>query len=75
MVKKAMIEYNNKKRPYKFNIHVWNDRTLYEGSIIIEAYDRNEAIQQFKETRVTLTSTPKEFFPVGKDCSFTCEPA
>lgn len=70
-----MEEYNSKVRSYKFSAQSWDRGTLYVGTIVVQAYDRSEAIAQFKEMRVELNSVPKEIYPLGKECEFTCEPA
>lgn len=67
------------KRPYKFYARKWDHRgNQYAGEIVIEAYDRAEAIEQFKERRLDLAYVPKEndsLHPLGSECEFWCEPA
>jgi hypothetical protein len=70
--------YNTRKRPYTFKVLHLDRGSKYGGNITIYAYDRSEAIEQFKETRLTLHLIHEEcdIYPLGKDCyEFTCEPA
>jgi hypothetical protein len=73
------MEYNTQKRPYKFTARKWDHRgNQFTGEIVIHAYDRAEAIEQFKETRLELQYVPIEnnvFRPLGGECEFWCEPA
>jgi hypothetical protein len=73
------MEYNTQKRPYKFTARKWDHRgNQFAGEIVILAYDRAEAIEQFKETRLELQYVPIEnnvFRPLGGECEFWCEPA
>ncbi len=70
--------YNTRKRPYTFNVLHLDRGRKYGGNITIHAYDRSEAIEQFKDTRLTLKEIYEEcdIYPLGKDCyEFSCEPA
>jgi hypothetical protein len=72
------MEYNTQKRPYKFTARKWDRGNQFAGEIVIHAYDRAEAIEQFKETRLELQYVPIEnnvFRPLGGECEFKCEPA
>lgn len=70
--------YNTLKCPYKFTVKKYDRGNWYGGEIVIEAYDRTEAIAQFKDTRLSLKFVPREndyYYPLGSDCDdFTCEP-
>ena len=70
--------YNTRKRPYTFKVLHLDRGRKYGGNITIHAYDRSEAIEQFKETRLTLKEIHEDYdiYPLGKDCyEFSCEPA
>ena len=70
--------YNTRKRPYTFNVLHLDRGRKYGGNITIHAYDRSEAIEQFKDTRLTLKEIHEDYdiYPLGRDCyEFSCEPA
>lgn len=68
------------KKFYKFDVNYVEERSgigskFYRGQITLEAYNREEAIEQFKERRWTLQEvSTSTMFPMGKDCKFTVEP-
>ena len=70
--------YATRARPYTFKVLHLDRGRKYGGNITIHAYDRSEAIAQFKDTRLTLKEIHEEcdIYLLGKDCyEFTCEHA
>ena len=73
----VMSEDRTQLRKYLIKASHMDRGAIFCGDIVIEAYDREEAIAQFKERRWELSERcqPRNIFPMGRECQeVTCEP-
>ena len=73
-----MSEYNLRTRPYRITASLWDRGNLFADTFTVHAYDRVEALAQFRERRVNLKFVPPvnlTISPLGSQCECTCEPA
>ena len=67
---------HNKIRSYTIEAGSFDRGVWCTGTFTIRAYNREEALAQFKERRWELVGQPPSFKPLGRDCeSITCSPA